>query len=1809
MSIEDEKQKYASQIVNALSGSPAINKEQAADVSIPESVNPAATIVQAINDTKPVPTIGLGSVLGLPGQAKLQAKLEKSKPLVDTSTGVNVEDTGAAEQKIATTRTLGINGPYDIEQRTYGLDEESMAAASSGTNEGDLHVVNLRAGNAGLNISTDSTLNPADGSDGNPAFFNSKYPLLQTKVMPFKVKIPAYDLEVMSETLDPDKLAYQVATMVAGRPIPTYIGYTNAGFDLTESWYSGQIKGWMNAPLYLADIGVKGGTYVGTASNYATAWLGSVSNSIFGDKKKDDADKRLEQNLEGIVGITDDTIRGWNKIVNGYKDFLGTDLTEYAGFWTSLNEALPTAVAQMGAAYGINVLATGMGVSPQASRLLAAALSGATYGTAQGGDTFVGLQGAAVSPMRRMRNATISAGGSTLLNSLGYLTAFTSKVSAARYYSKEYVKRLWGAGAGAGIKGFFGEGLTEVGDQVLQDAMTYNMGDDTIAARLDNYTMAFLLGGITGLMGIGSAVSAERQQIYKEQIIAGKLGKDAIPAALALNDAVDKLAATRFFTREQAYDFIELMASPEGQRALKNRQGEILMGLMDKLDPKAIQYAKSLSKTELQNAAKDFEMLDKTILKSLPATLDDSTKTMVSRAMSLIAPIISWYNNGNFKMPKFVLRDGSPMAYEPETNTIYINSKSSGESIDLGLATDKKQPLIDPVQRGILHELGHMMDYQINRGTNFKEFMPTYFEAIAKAFGKERADKVQGALNKQGDTFAFAESKNKADTKEKQADKAAGRLNVKNTTENFAYAIGRLGKKVGKVLNMSESEALQHVDAIMMMAAQLRIPSIQRQLNTYQKALTAMIKKNDATLQAMAKAQGNEELARHIRDFVAGDTNALSKEDVLALYDILKTYTGVDGAKIIDDAFDGVNPETFTQRVEREFADSIKESETTVGEMQEKIAKKNEKVKQETKKADASIGDEDLPNFDLNEQLSEESKQFAKANNYSTGKYRLAPDVKLSEQPKETQDAAKKLASKYFVDSDGFIVADPVMEFYGISDIDDVLDLTGDEFVNALYYVKEQDPSLAKKALGNYSLAYWGDVLNYNQLQEDVFDVSTVLNDNRKYVSNLEKRTNSKPTGKTYADDLKEVKGIIAKAGKPANWFTKMFANGDVNTALWSIGGKKLVDHFDLIGKMNRSSNASISYLEEFDGKLKKTMGFKNNVQRDAFENESSIKTIEVKQAVDPLTDENISVEISPLVAMNLYNTAKSKIGYQKVLRTFGGNEQEMNRVINSLTDEQKKYADAMMDYIKEKWDYYKKSYEQEGSEITEEPYWPIADAVHIALGDRKINSDIARKPDADGMISLDVDAREVFNHYIQRMSGAKENVYSTIQRIKDIFGYEKEAGNDQPTEDFVKLSDQMWNNSKKIRGMSQENIGGKDKYEKFLGLLDDFLAKREASLVGSESLNIAARNLTSGLLQWKPVQFMKNLANASGYWGLVPEGGQAKYWADTAWAATHPIEAAKYMFEKVPYLRNRFKGQNIDEALTQQTAGTDSLLMNWAKDTSRLSKEGQQIVSNVVALTQASRRLGFTPMLGGDMAANVIGGYGLLKQYETLYGDRAGDKLSEDIVMHQASNNQATRSLLQRQWSRDIRGELLRFGSEGVQKGKSMALAAAQAARGERSVGSATKEILSTMSSMILFALISAGVIDLFDSNDENDKEVYEALTREGISAIAGFSIIGNSIISPLVSIPLTGEMSTIGTPLTNILSSDLRKITKGDWESAVIHGIGSTVPVVGVDNLINEGRGVVRIFDEDERVRRSGLYMVGGRSQNYGEKRSGLK
>ena len=126
---------------------------------------------------------------------------------------------------------------------------------------------------------------------------------------------------------------------------------------------------------------------------------------------------------------------------------------------------------------------------------------------------------------------------------------------------------------------------------------------------------------------------------------------------------------------------------------------------------------------------------------------------------------------------------------------------------------------------------------------------------------------------------------------------------------------------------------------------------------------------------------------------------------------------------------------------------------------------------------------------------------------------------------------------------------------------------------------------------------------------------------------------------------------------------------------------------------------------------------------------------------------------------------------------------------------------------------------------------------------------------------------------------------------------------------------------------------------------------------------------------------------------------------------------------------------------------------------------------------------------------------------------------------------------------------------------------------------------------------------------DEENDKEVYEALGQEGLSAILGGSIIGNSIISPIVS-TLFGGHGDIGTPMSKILTQDFRKLSKGDWDDAVIDGISATVPIVGLKNLVGETRGGYRTATgETPEERWSGLRQLFGRSENFANERAGIK
>lgn len=151
MATFDEKQQQVLNEINTLiKTSPASAKTEAQNLAIepvaPEVVPP---IVDYLNSQK-IPEVDLAGVLSLGAvNSKTAANVAELSEPIDKSIGVNIPEVGTATEKIATGRYQDIDKVRDINQFTYGL-EDQMAAASSGSAENNAYVENLRAARPNL---------------------------------------------------------------------------------------------------------------------------------------------------------------------------------------------------------------------------------------------------------------------------------------------------------------------------------------------------------------------------------------------------------------------------------------------------------------------------------------------------------------------------------------------------------------------------------------------------------------------------------------------------------------------------------------------------------------------------------------------------------------------------------------------------------------------------------------------------------------------------------------------------------------------------------------------------------------------------------------------------------------------------------------------------------------------------------------------------------------------------------------------------------------------------------------------------------------------------------------------------------------------------------------------------------------------------------------------------------------------------------------------------------------------------------------------------------------------------------------------------------------------------------------------------------------------------------------------------------------------------------------------------------------------------------------------------------------------------
>lgn len=1593
--------------------------------------------------------------------------------IVDKSLGVTQMGTGRpSTARLATARTLSNTGARDYKQFRYGNADWRGAYNGSLTGEGITTTPNFGAGAFGSTQVAGSKLRDIRGTEGNPYFLSTQYtPAGYTTVEPFKVNLRSRNIQVTSATTDPEKLFFDISTMIDGQPIDSFVGYkrTNSG-DIKEGFWSSLAKGTTNLPVDALGLFYK----TGLAAGAIPSWISFGSDAT-------------------LKALREQSIAFDRNVTNAWREYMGSESAsaDRQTFWTRVGAGIPSAVFSLGALKIAGALA-GVGGLAAGTTMLN---SGSTV------DIAIRAQENGVSPTGSLIRGYVGGGIVSALDMLGVgRTWQLQKAGLANTLLEHGVERSWWGP----LKEFTTEGMQTATELVANRDMF-------VRSFLENFSdiaADAVVGGISALATLPADVRRQRvQQVYLD-VVKGEIKENASDFEKALDKAVTALADTGYFTRERALESLVGAASEEGQQRFVKFFQEAFRGELDRLTPEQVAAVEALPEQLQQMAATSFKALDEAVLAQLPEDLPDTTKTMVTRAMRGIASVIGVLTGQDIQLPTIKIVTEGNSEYIPETNTIQINRTNDGIPLDANLVTSNSLSPISPMQRKFLHELGHYLDYQLGiKGKGFKEFLPAYYEAIAKVYGPKAVEAV-----KKEDP----EGTKRLNTPTNESEY----ISAKNPAELFAHALSRLGRDVGEAIGLTGNIA-DYIDIANIMGKHLLIPDIQEALSNAFAELDAFIKSNDDYLEALAKGAGEKGLAKRIDDYANGDKTALSPEDVNRLLDILSTQVGSRGSAVLANAFSNTTPETFMQKTNREFKGAVeKEARDTGSKVDIKGERKTLKeYKAKNKKEAAKIPDGRTLLSSL--LATDDLEQKAVADG----------EVKPGEEPRP-------------------------------------------EITIPMVQVDEKPKDNESK-------------------------------------SGIKKRTTAKVNGRDFDQDVALAQKIMSGVKKAPKWFSKIFngyTTGDLTTFMWTLGGKEMVNAYDFPKLFNDADIIAKNSMEDFYNRLLKGP-FKNRLAIDSFENTASMKTIEARNVRNEYSGVSETRMISPLQAMVVYLHMKNPKTQDKVLYSFSGDEKAVQDVMSALTEEQKKYADIMQDVIRDNWSKYKRSFSEQGEEIDEEPYFPITEATAAAIGHRIPNSQKTRDLSKTYGISLEVDARELFNNYIRRAAGGEVGLYSTIQRVKDMFGFDPNTITENLDYGGQVFADEIFEKSKKLRGIAIDRLGGIKNVNNFLNLLDDFVNNSERRPVGSSYFDMASRTITTGLLSWKVMQGVKNLTNFASFWGLAED--QEAYWRNTAWAAAHPREALEYMLKNVPYIKNRWKGGNIDEQLTQATAGSDSLWLQLEKSNVGSGSGYKQFVANTTALVQMLKRAGVQPMLIGDLMANIIGGYGLMKEYETKFGgvEAAADELSKRIIERQSNSNQATRSLMQREWNRDVRGQIIAFTSEGLQKWKSMARAAAEVARGERTMKSAVMEIASTLSAMAAFVLTASGIWDLFDDDDKNDEDVYDALIRETVGQLTGAHIFGNSIIAPILSMPFTDKDFSIGTPFTSQLSKELNRLTKGEWLQALTDGAAVFAGLAGTDTVSNiVGGARESAFYNTGSELEAGIRRMLGESKVRSEKRAGV-
>lgn len=675
---------------------------------------------------------------------------------------------------------------------------------------------------------------------------------------------------------------------------------------------------------------------------------------------------------------------------------------------------------------------------------------------------------------------------------------------------------------------------------------------------------------------------------------------------------------------------------------------------------------------------------------------------------------------------------------------------------------------------------------------------------------------------------------------------------------------------------------------------------------------------------------------------------------------------------------------------------------------------------------------------------------------------------------------------------------------------------------------------------------------------------------------------------------IEKQSGLRTRFPKFAKFWGKMTAGNVMSTLDW-LGGKELVEQFDLVNAERVWNNERFAIQEATQTKAMKEMG-KSAIQMEAFYNDMARGRVEITEA------DGKKRVLNGFEMMDVLLNDEQPFAKERGALAFQNGQAGVDAVIAAMTPEMKQYAYLMRDKIAELREEYQKIL---GKNFRDwENYWPVTDARGQLLSKNRVFSNYSRDTGAKGKLQIR-DAREKFNMYVNRVALAKSGYYKQLALLRSMMTGVPERFSELHG-DEVALAARLEEGNIKINTMVQEALG-EDGAMKFLEAIDTLMRSPTQDIVSFNKgvLGKAVANARISRLVWAPISWAKNATNIFLQANADPDGS-ASYWKGMANALSNPKEAWDFMMQ-FPSIRNRLKGTTVDEFL-QATNVSPSMLTDLANMINSGNSTPSKVMAQLAAIAKMANRTGQSFMLLGDAFGNVFGLYGYASKLMTKYNgdiDMVDRALHDHIVHTQSSTLRSVKSSFHRKLlALPVVGGLASFTGDPVQKFNTAGHNIAQAIVGEKTFGEASRAVLPIVISTMAFIMASVGIGDLWDDDEENDVEVYNALNNELVSQALGFTPLAN-VMAPAVKKLFGLQDAGMNTPFTSMMNDTAAAINKGKWEDVALN----TATMFGgiyVDRFANtvDGFGDVLLGDTPEE-REIGARRAIGRTKRFAEKR----